>query len=105
MEAYTSALAEERGMPSISRSKDGQTPNSRLNEMLADLRRSVTLIEGAGREDLVLQLIEQGRLGDLERLVDGVGRLGAICQAFMKHAQTNGSSDTRLQLGEPKVGS
>ena len=38
MEAYTSALAEERGMPSISRSRDDQTLITRLNEMLADLR-------------------------------------------------------------------
>ena len=105
MEAYTSALAEERGMPSISKSRDDQSLPSRLNEILADLRRSVTLIEGAGREDWVSQLYEQGRIGDLERLAEGVGRLGAICQAFMKHAQSNRSSDTPLQLGEPKVGS
>ena len=104
MEAYTSALAEERGMPSITRSSKDQTLISRLSEMLADLRRSVTLIEGAGREDLVTQLIGQGRLGDFERLVEGVGRLGAICQAFMKHAQSKGTSDKQLLLKEPKVG-
>ena len=103
MEAYTSALAEERGMPSISRSKDDQTLITRLNEMLADLRRSVIQLEGAGREDWVSQLTEQGRIGDLERLAEGVGRLGAICQAFMKHAQSNGSSDTPLRSGEPEV--
>jgi ParB/RepB/Spo0J family partition protein len=103
MEAYTSALAEERGMPSISKSKDGEDLTSRLNNMLADLRRSIVLIEGAGREDWVSQLTEQVRNGDLERLAEGVGRLGAICQAFMKHAQSNGSSDTLLRLGEPEV--
>ena len=104
MEAYTAALAEERGLPSISRSRDDQALINRLNEMLADLRRSVTLIEGAGREELVSQLIEQGRVGDFERLVEGVGRLGAICQAFVKHVQSSQSSDTLLQLGERKVG-
>ena len=103
MEAYTSALAEERGMPSISRSRDDQTLITRLNEMLADLRRSVTLIEGAGREELVSHLIEQGRSGDLERLVEGVGRLGAICQSFMKYAHSNKPSDTLLQLSEPST--
>ena len=70
MEAYTSALAEERGVPSISRSKDDQTLTNRLNEMLADLRRSVTQLEGAGREEWVSQLTEQGRFGDLERLAE-----------------------------------
>lgn len=105
MDAYTSALAEERGMPSISKSNDDHALVDRLNEMLADLRRSVTLIEGAGREDLVAQLFEQGRIGDLERLVEGVGRLGAICQSFMKYAQSNGSSDRVLKLKDPNVGS
>ena len=99
MEAYTAALAEERGMPSISKSRDDQTLNSRLNEMLADLRRSVTQLEGAGREDWVSQLTEQGRLGDLERLVDGVGRLGSMCQSFMKYARPNGPSDAPLTVG------
>ena len=103
MEAYTSALAEDRGMSSNSKSKDGEDLTSRLNNMLADLRRSVVLIEGAGREDWVSQLTEQSRNGDLERLAEEVGRLGAICQAFMKHAQSNGSSDTLLRLGEPEV--
>lgn len=103
MEAYTLALAEERGMPSVSSSKDHQALIERLNEMLADLRRSVTLIEGAGREGLVSQLINQGRTADFNRLVEGVGRLGAICQAFMKHAQSNDSPDARLQLREFKT--
>ena len=98
MEAYTLALAEERGMPSVTSSKGNQEFIDRLNEMLADLRRSVTLIEGAGREDLVSRLVEQGRTSDLERLVEGVGRLGAICQAFMRHAQSNGTPEIGLQL-------
>ena len=80
-----------------------KTLTSRLNNMLADLRRSVVQLEGAGREDWVSQLTEQARTGDLERLAEGVGRLGAICQAFMKHAQSDGSSDTLLRLGEPEV--
>ena len=100
MEAYTSALAEERGMPSISRSRDDQTLTNRLNEMLADLRRSVTQLEGAGREDWVSQLIERGHAGDLERLIEGVGRLGAICQSFMKYAQSSKPANMPMQLHE-----
>ena len=103
MEAYTLALAEERGMPSVSSSKEHQALVDRLNEMLADLRRSVTLIEGAGREGLVSQLVEEGRIADFKRLVEGVSRLGAICQAFMKHAQSDDSPDARLQLREFKT--
>lgn len=98
IEAYTSALAEQRGMPSVSRSKDDVTLTSRVDEMLADLRRSVTQLEGAGREGWVSQLIEQGSIRDLQRLVEGVGRLGAICHSFVKHAQSNASPDMPLSL-------
>ena len=105
MEAYTSALAEERGMPSVSSAggKADYTFVNRFNEMLADLRRSVTLLESAGREDLVSQLMERGQRGDLERLVEGVARLGAMCQAFIKHAQSNSHRDRSAHLSAPET--
>ena len=91
MEAYTSALAEERGMSSVANTKgrDEFAFIDRLNVMLADLRRSVVLLESAGRENLVPQLIERRQQADLQRLVEGVGRLGAICQSFMNHAHSH----------------
>ena len=98
MEAYTSALAEERGMPSISKARDDEGLTSRLDNLLADVRRSVVQLQVAGREDWMSQLAQQGRSGDIERLSEGVGRLGAICQA-------NGPSDTVLRLGESELAS
>ena len=91
MEAYTSALAEERWGASVSSDKTEKTFIDRIDEMLADLRRSVTWLENAGRESLVMQLVERGQRTDCERLVEGVSRLSAMCQSFMKHAQSNAS--------------
>ena len=89
MEAYVSALAEERGMPTASGNQPKRALVDRIDEILADLRRSVTWLEGTGHEEVVSQLIKRGQRGDLERLIEGVGRLSAMCQAFMKHAQSS----------------
>ena len=100
MEAYTLALAEERGLPSVSSSKERQALIDRMNEVFADLSHSSRLLEHIGREDLVTQLAEQGRVGDIRLLVDGVRQLGAICRSFMKYAQPGTPTESGLQMIE-----
>ena len=98
IEAYTSALAEERGITSVSSVRPKQEFIDRVDDMLADLRRSVTWLESAGREGIVSQLAERGQRRDLERLLEGVGRLSAMCQSFMKHVQSNAPWEEPAQV-------
>ena len=87
MDVYTMALAEEREPRSVSSTTPKQQELAdRLDDMLADFRRSETWLVSAGREGLLAQLNDRGDVASLQRLGEAVGRLAAICQSFVKSA-------------------
>ena len=87
IDAYTDALAEEREPKSVSSTPiKEQTLADRLDDMLADFRRSETWLVSAGREGLLAQLDERGDTAGLQRLGEAVARLAAMCQSFIKSA-------------------
>jgi len=103
MEVYSIALAEEREPKSVSSTVPKEmTLADRLHEMLADLRRSETWLETAGRENLLDQLGDRGDRWAFDRLVEGVGRLSAMCQSFMKATGSTWSETDpkRLRAGD-----
>ena len=88
LEVYTIAQSELRDPTRISHkvNKDEKFVD-RFEDMLADLRRSITWIEASGRERLLAQLLERNDLQGIRRLVDEVQRLDAMCKALLKHIQ------------------
>ena len=100
MEVYTIAVAEEREPKSVSSTVSKElTIADRLHDMLADLRRSETWLESAGRENLLAQLSERRDQWALDRLVESVGRLSAMCQSFMKASASAWSENDPKKLG------
>lgn len=95
MDVYTIALAEEREPRSVSSTTSKkQELADRLDDMLADFRRSETWLTSAGREGLLAQLDERGDTGGLQRLGEAVARLAAMCQSFIKSASEESDSAT-----------
>jgi len=86
LEVYTIAQSElrEPGRVSYKPQKD-ESLADRLEDLLADLRRAGTWLEAAGKEGLLVQLMERHDSIGTTRLVEEVQRLIAICQAFLKH--------------------
>jgi ParB family chromosome partitioning protein len=90
LEVYTIALSEQRNPTKVSRKETEQEILAdRLEDMLADLRRTNTWLETAGRERLLTQLAERSDTMGQQRLVEEVQRLLAMCRAFLKHAENS----------------
>jgi len=88
LEVYTIAQSELRDPTRISHKvKKDEMFVDRFEDMLADLRRSITWIEASGREGLLVQLSERNDLQGIRRLVDEIQRLDAMCRALLKHIQ------------------
>jgi ParB family chromosome partitioning protein len=99
-EVFTIALSEQRD-PSrgVRRASPDETLADRLEDILADMRRTCSWLETAGREDLLGQLAERLDTMGRQRMVNEVQRLFGMCRAFMKYAdgRTTGIVPTMLR--------
>ena len=101
-EVYTIALSEQRSGFRISGGpKEPDTIVDRLEDILADLRRSETWLVAAGRESLIDILMERGDSMGLTRLSEAVDRLGALCQSFARATQNR--PDHGIAFPSPKA--
>ena len=103
-EVYTIAQSELRtGTPVSKTSTVPELLAGRLEDMLADLRRSETWLEAAGREGLLNQLSGKGDSRGRTRLVEGIGRLGAMCRSFLSFVDAEPGDKDPSRV--PKLGS
>ncbi len=102
-EVYTIALSEQRtGVPVSSTPANPGTLADRLEEMLADLRRSESWLEASGREGLLAQLADRGDSLGSKRLLEAADRLGSMCRSLIFSA--NNKDDTRAPSGHLTLG-
>lgn len=95
IEVYTIAQSELRDPTKISyKPKKDEIFADRLEDMLADLRRSITWIEASGREDLLQQLMERNDIQGIKRIAQEIQRLDSMCKAFINHLRENYNEDS-----------
>lgn len=95
IEVYTIAHSELRDPTKIShKANKDEIFADRLEDMLADLRRSITWIEASGREGLVQQLIERNDIQGIKRVAQEIQRLDSMCKAFINHLDDNYSGES-----------
>ncbi len=89
-EVYTIALSEQRDPSKGARkASPDETLADRLDDILADMRRTAAWLESAGKEDLLGQLAERFDTMGRHRLIEEVQRLMGTSRSFLKYAGFN----------------